>query len=58
MIRCSECGRPALSRPIKGRFRSRKAIAGQPVAHKGHDLCQQCFRRELDRLRVAKMKDR
>lgn len=44
-MRCSECGRNAIAVVNHGRFRSRKARAGQPTSIKDHDLCNQCWER-------------
>jgi hypothetical protein len=54
MIRC-ECGRKAVSRPRRGKKRSRKARAGKPYAIAGHNLCFQCWERFNDQQRAASM---
>lgn len=48
MMRCSECGRPAKAFVKHGRYRSRRARAGQPTSLKGHDLCGKCWERNVN----------
>jgi len=54
-MRCSECERPVLVIPLRGRKRSRKARAGIPVSIKDHDLCAKCWERAQNQFHAARL---
>jgi hypothetical protein len=52
---CTGCGRRVAVLPrVRGRS-SRKVRAGRAVCPKDHELCQKCWRAQLDRLHAERL---